>query len=176
MQTFADPLQRAVQVAGERRALISEGQTFSHRQLQSRCRRLAAVLKAKGAEPGDRIAILAANSHHFIESYLAIPAAGFVIVPLNTRHAEPELRYALEDAGATILLSDRDPGSLREIVDTVIMIPDEYDSLLEGHGGFIGRTVLYRRHDGRIQGRHADAPQPDLEHLSLHDHGAADER
>ena len=132
MQTFADPLERAVQVAGERRALVSEGQTFSHRELRSRCRRLASVLTAKGAEPGDRIAILAANSHQFIESYVAIPAAGFVIVPLNTRHAEPELRYALEDAGATMLLSDRDPGSLRETVDTVIMIPDEYDSLLDG--------------------------------------------
>ena len=132
MHTFADPLERAVQVAGERFALVSEGQSFTHRELRSRCRRVASVLRAKGAKPGDRIAILAANSHRYIESYVSIPAAGFVIVPLNTRHAEPELRYALEDADATILLSDRDPGSLREIVDTVIMIPDEYDSLLEG--------------------------------------------
>ncbi len=132
MQTFVDPLERAVQVAAERPALIFNGKTLSHRELRSRSRRLASVLKGNGAKPGDRIAILAANSNHFIESYVAIPAAGFVIVPLNTRHAEPELRYALEDAGATMLLSDRDPGSLREIVDTVIMIPDEYDSLLEG--------------------------------------------
>ncbi len=132
MQTFADPLIRAKQVAGDRTALIFEGRSFSHRELQSRCRRLAAVLRSKGAEPGDRIAILAANSNHYIESYVAIPAAGFVIVPLNTRHAEPELRYAIEDAAAKILLTDRDPGSLRDLFETVIMIPEEYDALVEG--------------------------------------------
>ena len=131
MQTFADPLVRAAQVAGERTALVCEGRRYSHNELASRCRRLATVLKEKGAEPGDRIAILAANSNQYIESYVAIPAAGFVIVPLNTRHAEPELRYAIEDAGAKLLLTDRDPGALRDLFDTVVMIPDEYDSLLE---------------------------------------------
>ena len=131
MQTFADPLLRAAQVAGNRTALISEGRRFEHEELRSRCCRLATVLRNKGAKPGDRIAILAANTNHYIESYVAIPAAGFVIVPLNTRHAEPELRYAIEDAGAKILLTDRDPGALRELFESVIAIPDEYDSLLE---------------------------------------------
>jgi len=130
MQTFADPIIRATQIAGSRTAVISEGRHFSFRELLSRCQRLAAALKSKGAEPGDRIAILAANTNHYFESYVAIPAAGFVIVPLNTRHAEPELKYAIEDAGAKILLSDREPGALRELVDTVVMIPDEYDELL----------------------------------------------
>ena len=131
MQTFADPLMRAVQVAGEHTAVISEGRHFTFRELNSRCRRLAAVLKSKGAEPGDRIAVLAANTNHHLESYVAIPAAGFVIVPLNTRHAGPELEYAIKDAEVKILLTDRDPGALSELVETVVMIPDEYDALLE---------------------------------------------
>jgi len=131
MHTFADPLQRAAQVAGDFPAIISEGRQFTHREFVSRCRRLAAALQRAGARPGDRIAILAANTHHYMEAYLAIPSAGFVIVPLNTRHAGPELHYAVEDAGAKILLADRDPGALREIVDTVIMIPDELDDLIE---------------------------------------------
>jgi long-chain acyl-CoA synthetase len=131
MQTFVDPLLRAAQVAGSRTAVISEDRQYSHGELVSRCRRLATVLSELGATPGDRVAILAANTNHYIEAYLAIPAAGFVIVPLNTRHAEPELRYAIEDAGARILISDRDPGALRELVDAVVMIPDEYDSLIK---------------------------------------------
>ncbi len=142
MHTFADPLTRAVQVAGDRTAVISEGRRLTHRELQSRCRRLATVLKDLGAKPGDRIAVLAANTHHYLEAYVAIPAAGFVIVPLNTRHAEPELRYAIEDAGATVLIADRDPGGLRETVDTVISIPDEYDALLDAAGeSELGATV-----------------------------------
>ena len=44
---------------------------------------------------------------------MTVPAAGFVIVPLNTRHAEPELRYALEDSGTRVLITDRDPDGLR---------------------------------------------------------------
>lgn len=131
MQTFIDTLLRASQVAGNQTAIISEGHRYSHDEFRSRCYRLAAMLRGKGAQPGDRIAILAANTVHYMESYVATPAAGFVLVPLNTRHAEPELKYAIEDAGTKILLTDRDPGSLRDLVDTVVMIPDEFDSLLE---------------------------------------------
>jgi len=132
MPTFVDPLLRAVQVAGDRTAIISEGRRFTHRELQSRCRRLAAVLQGAGAVHGDRVGILAANTHHYLEAYVAIPAAGYVIVPLNTRHAEPELRYAIEDAGVKILLCDRDPGALGNSVDTVVMIPEELDELIDG--------------------------------------------
>jgi long-chain acyl-CoA synthetase len=131
MQTFLDPLLRGQQIAAKQTAVISEGRRFNHAELYSRCRRLATVLHDLGAKPGDRVAILAANTNHYIESYLAVPAAGFVIVPLNTRHAEPELQYALQDADAKILLTDRDPGGLSEFVDTVVMIPDEYNGLLD---------------------------------------------
>jgi len=131
MHTMIDPLRRALQIAPERTAIIFEERRISYRELWSRCSRLVSVLRKAGAEPGDRVAILAANSSIYIETYVAVPAAGFVIVPLNTRHAEPELRYAMADAGVKILLTDRDPGALRELVDTVIMIPDEYDSMVE---------------------------------------------
>jgi long-chain acyl-CoA synthetase len=131
MVTFADPLARALQVAPNRTAVIFEQREFTYRELASRCARLASVLQSKGVGPGDRVAILAANSAQYIEAYLAIPAAGFVIVPLNTRHAEAELRYALEDANATVLLTDRDPGTLRDLVTSVISMPDEYEALLD---------------------------------------------
>ncbi len=131
MQTFVDPLLRAAQTSGTRTAIISEDRYYTHNDLLSRCRRLATVLKGLGAAPGDRIAILAANTNHYIEVYCAVPAAGYVLVPLNTRHAEPELRYAMEDAGAKILISDRDPGALRDLVASVVMIPDDYEPALK---------------------------------------------
>ena len=58
MPTFVDPLKRAIQVAPERIAVIFKDARITHKELWSRCRRLASVLQEKGAEPGDRIAIL----------------------------------------------------------------------------------------------------------------------
>lgn len=130
MSTFVDPLLRALQVGAGRQAMIFRDRRTSFQELWSRCRRLASVLRSKGLEAGERVAILAANSDQYIESYVAIPAAGFVIVPLNTRHAEPELRYALADSGARLLITDRDPGELADLVDTVITMPEEFDALI----------------------------------------------
>jgi long-chain acyl-CoA synthetase len=51
---------------------------------------------------------------------------------LNTRWAEPELIYALDDAGASVLFTDRDPGRLADHVKRVVQVPDEYETLLAG--------------------------------------------
>jgi long-chain acyl-CoA synthetase len=130
MPTFIDPLKRALQVGAERTAVEYEGNRTSFRELWIRCRKLAGMVSAKGVAPGDRIAIIADNSLQYLEMYVGLPAAGFVIVPLNTRHATPELRYAIEDAGAKLLITDRDPGSLSDLVDAVITVPDDYETLL----------------------------------------------
>lgn len=132
MPTFIDPLKRALQIGPDRTAILFENRRTSYRELWKRCGKLAGMVSAQGAAPGDRIAILADNSPQYLEMYVGLPAAGFVIVPLNTRHAQPELQYALKDAEARLLITDRDPGALGELVDTVISLPDEYESLLAG--------------------------------------------
>jgi long-chain acyl-CoA synthetase len=130
--TFADPLHRALRIARDHEAVADGQARFTYGQLAARCARLVGGLFGLGLAPGDRVAILANNSHQHLESYLALPAGNLVIVPLNTRHAEPELRYALEDSGARVLMTDRDPGGLGKIVERVISIPDDYEGLLEG--------------------------------------------
>ena len=64
-----------------------------------------------------------------METYVGVPAGGMVVVPLNTRHAQPELQYALEDAGARVLITDRDPCDLAGSVERVVRL-DEYEQLL----------------------------------------------
>ena len=130
MYTFVDPLYRARQLFASEVAMVSEGLRLTYAEVWSRCRRLAGALAQLGVQPGDRVAVLALNSHRYLEIYLAVPASGRVVVPLNTRHAEPELRYALEDAGARLLITDRDPGALAETVERVISLPDDYERLL----------------------------------------------
>src|SRR5262245_51224012 len=130
MYTFVDPLRRARALFANEVAVVSGSVRFTYAETWSRCRRLASALSGLGVEPGDRVAILALNSHQYLEVYLGVPASGRVVVPLNTRHAEPELRYALEDAGTRLLITARDPGSLSQSVERVVSLPDEYERLL----------------------------------------------
>ncbi len=141
MHTFVDPLNRAVQVAPDKTAVIDEGQKFTYRELRNRCARLVAGLYALGLERGDRVAIWSDNNHQYIEAYVGIPAGGLVVVPLNTRHAEPELRYALEDSGTKVLITDRDASGMNDICDHVIQIGDEFETLLAGEPHDLGAGV-----------------------------------
>lgn len=131
MHTFADPLKRAVQVAPDKVALIDGQARFTYRELQDRCARLVAGLYSLGLEKGDRVAIWSDNNHEYIETYVGVPAGGLIIVPLNTRHAEPELRYALEDSKTRVLITDRDASAMSDICEHIIQIGDEYEALLD---------------------------------------------
>ncbi|MGQ4809189.1 3-[(3aS,4S,7aS)-7a-methyl-1,5-dioxo-octahydro-1H-inden-4-yl]propanoyl:CoA ligase [Candidatus Entotheonellaceae bacterium PAL068K] len=130
MHTFVDPPYRAQKLFGYKVAMVCGNVRLTYAETWSRCRRLAGGLAKLGMQPGDRVALLAANSHQYLEVYMAVPAAGYVVVPLNTRHAVPELRYALEDSGARLLISDRGPGVLRDTVEHVISLPEGYETLL----------------------------------------------
>ena len=66
-----------------------------------------------------------------------------MVVPLNTRHAMPELVYALKDSGADILITDRaDVGDLADVVEQVVTLPDNYETLLaEAEPALLGEGV-----------------------------------
>ena len=130
MHTFADPLLYASRMVPAKTAIIDGSESIDFAELHRRCRLLAGGLLALGLDKGDRVAILANNGQRYIETYMGVPAAGLVVVPLNTRHAVSELKYALEDSQTKVLLIDQDPGVLANCVDHVILIPDAYDAML----------------------------------------------
>ena len=132
MHTLIDPLKRALQIGPQEIALINDDIEITYESLWRRCSLLVSGLRSMGAKKGDRIAILANNSHQYVETYVGVPSGGMVVVPLNTRHAMPELVYALKDSGAKILLTDRtEIGELADVVDHVIILPNEYEALLD---------------------------------------------
>jgi len=148
VQTFLDPVERALTVAADREALVCDGRRFTYREFADRLRRLHGVLLDTGLRPGDRVAILSLNSVAFAELYCGVPMAGLVQVPLNFRWAEPELAYALEDSGARVLVCDRDPGRLAELVERVIRIDGgEYEQLLDAASPVPFRPGTIDEHD-----------------------------
>ncbi|MGE0138937.1 MAG: class I adenylate-forming enzyme family protein [Ilumatobacteraceae bacterium] len=132
MHTFADPLRRALTVAPDEIAVVSGDHRLTYAQTWDRCCRLAGALFGLGLQPGDRVAIVAANSHRYLEAYYAVPAAGLVLVPLNARWSGPELRYALADSQTRVLITDRESSDLADVVEHIVQLPDAYEALIDG--------------------------------------------
>ena len=99
-------LHRALQQYPQRMATQCGARRQDWRRLVHRVARLAAVLRAQGLQPGERVALLAHNSEHGIEAFLATWWAGGVICPLNTRWSPAEMRHALQDVQPRLLLAD----------------------------------------------------------------------
>jgi long-chain acyl-CoA synthetase len=132
MQTTADPLEHARLTAAHREAVVCGSERLDYHLLWSRCGRLAGYLAGLGLLRGDRVAIVASNCHRYLEAYLAVPSAGYVIVPLNTRSTLSELEYAALDSGARVLLTDREPSRLDSLFEHVIRLPDGYEAAIAG--------------------------------------------
>src|SRR5665647_2068560 len=130
MQTVADPLEHARLTAAHKEAIVCGSDRLDYQTLWSRCGRLAGHLAGLGLQRGDRVAVVAANCHRYLEVYLTVPAAGYVIVPLNTRSALAELEYAVADSQAHVLLTDREPSSLDSLFEHVIRLPDGYEQAI----------------------------------------------
>lgn len=130
MTTMIDPLRRAATVASAAQAVKCGEFTLTYAETWDRCQRLAGALTAMGMRRGDRVAVMGANCHRYLELYQAAPGAGFAIVPLNHRHTDAELRYALDDSGARVLFCDRDAGPFGSGVEHVIRLDSEYEELL----------------------------------------------
>jgi long-chain acyl-CoA synthetase len=129
MYTFAQPLSRALSTAGGSVAVVCQDRRRTYAELGSRCRRLAGAMRELGLAPHDRIGVVALNSDRYLELYLGLPAAGFVLVPVNSRLAPAEMRAILADAGVSVLFTDADyPGAAG--ISRVITMPDDYEDLI----------------------------------------------
>jgi len=106
MTQIAQFARRAVQTAPNKIATVCEGRERTYREFYDRVERLAGGLHAAGFMPGERIAILSLNSDRYLESLFGLSHGGFVIVPINTRLAPPEIVFWLADSGCAALFVD----------------------------------------------------------------------
>jgi len=100
-------LRRSVQIAGNQIATVNGDRNQTYTELLDRVQRLAgAIRNTLELEDGARGAILALNSDRYYEFSYAMPWAGCVFVPVNTRLAPPEIAYWLDDSGSEVLFVD----------------------------------------------------------------------
>lgn len=111
-------LHRSALVFGHRTAVVDGDRTFSYAQLWQRVRLLAGALRGMGIAPGDRVAVLAPNTHVLLEATFGVPAAAAIMVPLNIRLSPAELGYILDHAEVSVLLHDPEfAGTARAAVE-----------------------------------------------------------
>lgn len=99
-------LHRAAQVNPRGTATIYARRARSWADTFDRVARSAAGLRQLGVAEDTRVGLLALNSDRYLEAYFAIPWAGGVMLPLNTRLAAADLEYMLNDAQAEVLCVD----------------------------------------------------------------------
>jgi long-chain acyl-CoA synthetase len=78
------------------------GASLSYGELWERAARVAGGLRGEGVSRGDRVAIRLGNGIDWVLAFFGSQMLGAVVVPVNTRFAEEEVRYVLEDSGAKL--------------------------------------------------------------------------
>jgi len=78
---------------------------LTYGELDDRSARLAAVLRERGLQQGDRVGVMLPNVLEFPISYYGVLRAGGVVVPMNVLLKRREIAFYLEDSGAELLLA-----------------------------------------------------------------------
>lgn len=90
----------------DRDCIVTDRDRFSFTEVNRRVNLLAQALADRGIRQGDRIALLASNSHRYVETLLACMKLGATYVPLNFRLSAPEVENLLGRSGARCLFVD----------------------------------------------------------------------
>jgi fatty-acyl-CoA synthase len=105
-QTLGDLLRRTAQRDPNKLAIRCGSTDWTYRQFDDICNRFAAGLAATGVGVGDRVAVLARNSHGFAALRFAVARLGAVLVPINFMLNSAEANFILGHSGAKMLCTD----------------------------------------------------------------------
>jgi long-chain acyl-CoA synthetase len=108
MPNFLELIFAQLQRADERVVLREiHGETFTSvtgRELLAQVQRGRSYVRKFGLVPGDRCALLGANSIHWVAVDLALMAEGIIVVPLYSRQAAAELAGMMKDCSPSLLI------------------------------------------------------------------------
>ncbi|KOY82002.1 AMP-dependent synthetase [Lysinibacillus macroides] len=87
-------------------ATIYNGNKLSYHEFYERVERFAAYLQQQDYQKDDVIALYTLNSDLFLIAYLGVQLAGFVVMPINTKLAAPEVEFIVNHSEAKGLIYD----------------------------------------------------------------------
>ena len=121
-------LRRSAYVFPDKTAVVHGERRYTYRQFEERVNRLANGLRGLGLCHLDRVAAILPNIPAMLDIHFGVPAAGLVIVPINTRLSSDEIGYILQHSGAKALFVDQEFEGLVKPLDlsgmTVVRVDD----------------------------------------------------
>lgn len=106
LSTLAQTLEFQSQHNSDVTAMICAEHQISYATLGQCARQLAHGLNERGIAPGDKVAYLGKESHHYYYLLFACALSGAILVPINWRLTQPEVHHVLSDSQAKGLFFD----------------------------------------------------------------------
>ena len=139
---IADLAEHAVDAVPDRVALICGDEQITYVQLEEKANRLAHYLIDHGVRKGDKVGLYCRNRIEIVIAMLGIVKAGAILVNVNYRYVEGELRYLFDNSDMVALVherqyADRVSAVLPEVpnVRTVLVVDDGSEKDYRRYGG-----------------------------------------
>ncbi|MBI2693076.1 acyl-CoA synthetase [Mycobacterium nebraskense] len=139
---IADLAEHAIDAVPDRVALICGDEKLTYAQLEEKANRLAHYLIDQGVKKDDKVGLYCRNLIEIVIAMLGIVKAGAILVNVNYRYVEGELRYLFDNSDMVALVherqySDRVANVLPDTpnVKTILVIEDGSDNDYQRYGG-----------------------------------------
>ena len=139
---IADLAEHAIDAVPDRVALISADEQLTYAQLEEKANRLAHYLIDQGVKKDDKVGLYCRNRIEIVIAMLGIVKAGAILVNVNYRYVEGELRYLFGNSDMVAVVherqyADRVANVLPDTpnVKTVLVVEDGSDADYHSYGG-----------------------------------------
>ena len=104
---IADLAEHAIDAVPDRVALICGDEQLTYAQLEEKANRLAHYLQEQGVKKDDKVGLYCRNRIEIVIAMVGIVKAGAILVNINYRYVEGELRYLFENSDMVALVHER---------------------------------------------------------------------
>ena len=139
---IADLAEHAIDAVPDRVALICGDDQLTYAQLEEQANRLAHYLIDQGVKKDDKVGLYCRNCNEIVIAMLGIVKAGAILVNVNYRYVEGELRYLFDNSDMVAVVherqyADRVANVLPDTpnVKTVLVVEDGSDTDYQRYGG-----------------------------------------
>lgn len=128
------------------------GKKLSYQDFYERVERFAAYLQEQDYKKDDVIALYTLNSDLFLIAYLGVQLAGFIVMPINTKLAAPEVEFIINHSEAKGLIYDeRIEETFKDIsyeFQHVVSLQEMTAIVEQDHG--VRKAVQWESHDTAV--------------------------